>query len=402
MDEFTRPFTVEEFDTRFHETGYPDDARQYCYDSWIGMFNSHLRLEISRLNLPDLPATIAFLKEECSWSADTVREQAWNDVMKHCDVDEYMSQRRDGHGHEWAKAFCDKLEVHDIFSEDVDIVKIYGETYHELCDNLKTNDKRPVNDSQEKDCLADKELHIAAKKLANGESEIVENYIADKIKSEYDGTAYDLYFEAVNFKRLYESILNEGFDKKTALEHAENMLYSQYPEYFNKIYREAMSRHETPSAAFDLADFCTGAIVNGRQILEINDFKKHFTEPWQRELFARIVIDDVIKTDGGISTLHENDIRTSLDLCPINKPLSHEDQEFIRLKAKYIDDGLNEYLAEQRAYKEVYESDCDVYTPADNRNRDFNHDMLQMMFPNDDADAEDFEDGLDMEDFSRD
>ena len=72
------------------------------------------------------------------------------------------------------------------------------------------------------------------------------------------------------------------------------------------------------------------------------------------------------------------------------------------MKAKYIDDGLNEYLAEQRAYKEVYESDCDVYTPADNRNRDFNHDMLQMMFPNDDVDAEDFEDGLDMEDFSRD
>ena len=245
--------------------------------------------------------------------------------------------------------------------------------------------------------MADKELHIAAKKLANGEGEIVENYIADKLRSYYDGTSDDLYHEAVNFRRLYESILNEGFDKKAAIEHSENLLYSQYPEYFNKFYREAMNHHETPKNAFNLADFCTGAIVNGRP--EMHDFKKRFTEPWQREIFARIIIDDAIKSDGEISTLYENDIRSSLDLCPINKPLSHEEQEFIRLKAKYIDNGLNEYLAEQRAYKEVYESDYDVNTPTGNRSRDFNHDMLQMMYPYDDVDSEDFEDGIDMEDF---
>lgn len=34
-----------------------------------------------------------------------------------------------------------------------------------------------------------------------------------------------------------------------------------------------------------------------------------------------------------------------------------------------------------------------------NRDRNFNHDMLQTMFPNDDVDSEDFEDGLDIEDF---
>lgn len=33
-----------------------------------------------------------------------------------------------------------------------------------------------------------------------------------------------------------------------------------------------------------------------------------------------------------------------------------------------------------------------------NRDRNFNHDMLQTMFPNDDVDSEDFEDGIDMED----
>lgn len=36
-----------------------------------------------------------------------------------------------------------------------------------------------------------------------------------------------------------------------------------------------------------------------------------------------------------------------------------------------------------------------------NRDKNINRDMLQMMFPNDDIDSEDFEDGLDMEDFYR-
>lgn len=85
-----------------------------------------------------------------------------------------------------------------------------------------------------------------------------------------------------------------------------------------------------------------------------------------------------------------------------DKPLTWEDEEFLRLKKEYIKSGLNEFAAEQRAYKEAYENDSDIELDSirNNRSHDLKRDMLEMMFPNDDIDSEDFEDGLDFEDMN--
>ena len=40
MEEFTRPFTEEEFDKAFRESGYPEIARRYCHDMMLERFNS--------------------------------------------------------------------------------------------------------------------------------------------------------------------------------------------------------------------------------------------------------------------------------------------------------------------------------------------------------------------------
>lgn len=131
-------------------------------------------------------------------------------------------------------------------------------------------------------------------------------------------------------------------------------------------------------------------------------FKREFTETWQREIYAGLLVKEIIKSEGSISTLLENDIRKSLGLNPIEKPLTWEDEEFLRRKKEYIRSGFNEYVAEQRAYKEAYEIDSYIALDriSNNSAHDFNREMLEIMFPNDDIDSEDFEDGLDLEDMN--
>jgi len=75
--------------------------------------------------------------------------------------------------------------------------------------------------------------------------------------------------------------------------------------------------------------------------------------------------------------------------------------EFFHLKKEYIKSGLNEFAAEQR-YKDAYGnySDIELDSIRNNRSHDIKRDMLEMMFPNDDIDSEDFEDGLDFEDMN--
>ena len=67
-----------------------------------------------------------------------------------------------------------------------------------------------------------------------------------------------------------------------------------------------------------------------------------------------------------------------------------------------IKNGLNEFVAEQRAYKEAYENDSYIALDRIRNNpaHDFNREMLEIMFPNDDIESEDFEDGLDFEDMN--
>lgn len=66
MEEFTRPFTEEEFDKAFRESGYPEIARRYCHDMMLERFNSLMRYEISLMDLNDLSSSLNELKKECS------------------------------------------------------------------------------------------------------------------------------------------------------------------------------------------------------------------------------------------------------------------------------------------------------------------------------------------------
>ena len=394
MTEFTRPFSEEEFNKAFLEAGYPEIARQYCHEEWQKNYKDIIKEGISEEDLPEL-------KEHDGWTSDNIREQAWTYVKEYAHVDIYVLQRELGHGYEWAKLFCEELT-----DGDVDDAKIYWNTFGEMRSRrFKSGEETEVTrnwaDCSKSNSLSCKEYTLAVKYLAKGEGVIVERYIDHQLGSTYEGKADELFSDALNFRSLYESLISEGYDKEDAFYYTLDLSDEHYPVFY-EVYRKAMRHGEKRYDAWSLADFCEEAAVNEQLFLEINNFKEEFTEPWQREIYAGLLIQDRIQDGGTISTLHENEIRKSLDLDSVEKPLTWEDEEFLRLKKEYLRSGLNEVVAEQRAYKEVYEKDSDISTDGFNNNRphDIKRDMLEMMFPNDDIDSEDFEDGLDFEDIN--
>ena len=402
MEEFTRPFTEEEFDKAFRESGYPEIARRYCREKWEEKYAFLISEYVPEDDSTDVEKLLTELKEQEDWTSDNVREEAWSFVVRNEKVNVYVDQRQHGNSHEWAVIFCEHCDKEeDSLNSDT-----YAKTY-KTHRKLHKADEGFVDDKIGYVCVkagikSDPEIRQAVKYLAKGEGELVGHYIGCGIFDGVGKNVNELFNEAVYYKELCEQIMAEGYDKETAIQHADNLIGKiDYPIY-KSVYKEAMAHGATPDEAHRLADCCENHSVNAYFDLEWREFMKEFTEPWQREIYARLTIDEIKKSEGGLSTLHENEIRASLGLSPIDKPLTYEDQEFIRLKKKYLDNGQNEYLAEKRAYEEVYGDDINSPLPHGNRARDFNREILHSMFPDDDVDSEDFEDGIDMEDFSRD
>ena len=307
MNDFIRPYTEEEFNKAFLEAGYPEISRQYCHEEWQENFDSILTEDLSEENLPEL-------KEHDGWVSDNIREQAWTNVKENSHVDTYVKQRELGHGHEWARLFCDELSYYNIND-----AIIYWDTYDQLrSSRFKTGEEVEFNhnwvDCNKKDSLSCKEYLLAVNNLAKGEGEIVKCYIDYKLQLINKETKTDkLLREAMDFRDLYESLINEGYDKEDAFKYALDLSNYHHP-VFNEVYREAMLHGQNPSEAWAIADFCEESVINGYLALEQRNFKNKFTEPWQRELYASLLIKDIIQDKGTISTLQEKDIRKSLDL----------------------------------------------------------------------------------------
>lgn len=271
MNDLTRPFTEEEFNNAFHEAGYPEIARQYCREE----FDEYMELateEISDVEFENEQECLLCLKQSC-WTADTVREQAWDWVMQKSKVDIYVQQRQIGHGHEWAKLFCRELT-----SSNADDSKTYSRVYQEL--------RNQIND----EALSYKEFTLAIKNLAKGEDEIVAHYIMSHI-SEYDGRTDDLLKSALYFKSIYDGLIKDGYDKQEALNHAKNLCDDdEHHQVFYDVYRQAMQYGEKPSDTWALADFCEDMVVNCQLSSASKKFKTKFTKSWQHDIYEKLLM----------------------------------------------------------------------------------------------------------------
>lgn len=114
MNDFTRPFTEEEFNKVFRDAGYPEIARRYCYEEWQEYFNAQVTDRQEIIETPE--PYITLYKKDLGWSKDTYREQIWETTKELIHVDDYVKQRKLGRGHEWAKFYCDHLDDSDFIS----------------------------------------------------------------------------------------------------------------------------------------------------------------------------------------------------------------------------------------------------------------------------------------------
>ena len=71
---------------------------------------------------------------------------------------------------------------------------------------------------------SDPEIRQAVKYLAKGEGELVEHYIGCGIFDGVGKNVNELFNEAVYYKELCEQIMAEGYDKETAIQHADNLI----------------------------------------------------------------------------------------------------------------------------------------------------------------------------------
>ena len=208
MNDFLRPFTEDEFNKTYLEAGYPEIAQQYCHEQWQENFDYLIKENISETDLPELI-------EHAGWTSDCIRNQAWTYVKEYSHIDIYVLQRELGHGHEWAKLFCEDLLTDD----NPDDAEIYWHTYNKLrSQRFKSGDEIEVKHNWTECCKSDslscREYTIAIKSLAKDKGEIVERYIDYKLELMYEGTTDELYREALSFRELYESLINDGYEKK--------------------------------------------------------------------------------------------------------------------------------------------------------------------------------------------
>lgn len=313
MDELTRPFTEEEFDKAFREAGYPEIARQYCREKWEEEYASLLSEYIPGDDSTDVEQLLTELKEQEGRTSDNVREVAWSFVVRNEKVNVYVEQRQHGNSHEWAVIFCGQCDKEeDSLNSDT-----YANTYSEHR-KLHKAEEGIVHNKFGYICtkpgiISDPEIKKAVNFLAKGEGELVEHYIGCRIFDGVGKKVNDLFNEAVYYKGLCEQIMADGYDKGSAIRHADNLIDKvDYPVYMT-VYKEAMSHGATPDEADRLANRCENHSVNAFFDLEWREFMKEFTEPWQREIYARLAIEHHEKSYGHDETYRKG-IRESLDL----------------------------------------------------------------------------------------
>lgn len=176
-----------------------------------------------------------------------------------------------------------------------------------------------------------------------------------------------------------------------------------YRDIYMRVYLDAKKSTDDSELADSISDAIATAYVNENLWLEESNLKKSFQLLWQRELIYKYFIKHREDCDDSFGTLFKNELRQALDLPPLDEPLTPLDQEYLDLKNKLIAKGLSEIKAERVAYKEVFDTQDDyTFERPMSKEEQLRREIMEMMYPNDDIDDEDFEDGFDLEDFYKD
>lgn len=227
MENFLRPFSEEEFNERFNQSGLEDIARTYCREECDKWFNDILEEEIDRF--VSVVDGIDKLRKNRSTDVSTVRDAAWADMLHFAEIDEYIFQRKMGHGHLWSKFYAENLIENAVLHS----------TYKDLC---KVDSR-----------LAEAELEILVGYLVKDRDSVFEEYLRHGLSR--DG--YDTIDEAIamseKFYENYRRLTAKGYDHYYARMYSELSIREEYADeyciYFAEIYsRERASGYDGDAA----------------------------------------------------------------------------------------------------------------------------------------------------------
>lgn len=380
--EFLRPFSDEEFEKAYVETGFDDIGKEYAKQE-IKRWREHCLEEYigEDIDLP-VPDLLAKLQSESSMETNCLRDATWRLILENSNIPVYIDQRKKGQSHEWSAAFANEYYMGS------DNIRYVDTMFREM-------------EYQIKDEEFLKELKLYLQHVSD------DPIFIERYSYLYQESADDIFEKAREFAYSYHNCINKGKSETYARAYADasEHLAPEYCEIYAEIYEKALIAGATEDEAYNLADTIADNYVNSYMSLELSKFKRLHKEIWERELYYEYFVKEKEKSGEPLSTLLKNEIRKELEINPIDEPLSYEDEKYLELKTKFINNGIPEWEADRKAYKMAYAyDDKDINnTPFhSSTKRDFNHEILQTMFPNDDIDADDFEYGVDMEDFNED
>lgn len=307
---------------------------------------------------------------------------------------------------ERARAF-----VKDVYRKDF-LESYEEELEYDLDEYSKgTNDvpNTPIRDRIWKTFVDNCNWQIYLDELDYGQSEEwakeVASYGLDQEDTRYINTYYALYQEAPELAdRELQLNLNRRFPNKSGA------FMSKYKEWAQMGAEDAYDRAERYADIFD------GCILIGKDEIYAKTFAEGIMSDYYNEVAEYWDIIATIRSNAKKDGLSDSEIWEKENLFDsILDKL--EPMDYIRriepayLAFTEIESGRDKKDVIRKILDSYFESltDDDFIDPPSyigggtkNRKKNFNHEMLQMMFPNDDVDSEDFEDGFDMEDFSRD
>lgn len=369
IEEFKRPFTEAELRAKFEKEGFDESLWEYCVQinhiTYNDLRDSLLVLEEGET----IEEYIAYLKKEECWTADTMREEAWNYGMNETHVNAYLSQRCGGHGHDWSFIYAEQVRYE---SRNPTVDAYY---------KIKSKNESEANREREifVDSFPESKNPIFNKALTQsfGQGQTIEKDID--------------FARAVIYQ--YNQLLESGCKSDEIYNYAEDLAEDRYDIYY-RAYRIAINNEASSLVARCFADKIEELYVNGYLPIETRSFCKEFKETWQREFYYTLEMEDVAQNGEHWSVLDKNRLRTMLGLPPIDEPLTFEDKEYLRIKQDLMANGMNEISADRKACKAVYEKETISTKPLPiSKSERIKQDIGKILFPNE----EDYKDYLDGE-----
>lgn len=294
MEEFLRPYTDEEFDKLFKESGYPEVVRQYCKETLAEWMNALIDGEVEDL---DNPQDVLEAWQDGQHEKPTVREEAWTKVGPYVQV--YLSEREYGQSHEWARKYTQEL-----LDEDSKVP--YENTYFDL---------KELNETTANVGL-EKLFHRVSKEKGTS----FESFLRMINDRSSDISLDDIINNVEGLYSVYQQQIKEGNSNPYAEAFAFAIIL--HPTYNNwnddgcytcaKLYEYAIVHGSDDKEAHNLAEFFLNADLNG---YKLDEFSGKFPEAWQRELCYQRYIEYL--NELGHDTSVRNEVRNDLRLPPV-------------------------------------------------------------------------------------